>query len=155
MSAPESAGDAGAESPGWSPQGPVLELSEEDCWERLGSRNVGHLGISIDGQPEIYPVNYLVDGGTLLFRTAAGEKLRELMTDRRVAFEVDAEIDAGTWSVVITGHASALATEPELGEQQQESLPPWVPTQRAVWVRVTPQVIRGRLFEHHLPMGRI
>lgn len=140
---------------GWTPQGPVLELSEDECWEHLGERNMGHLGISIDGQPEIYPVNYVCDRQIVLFRTAAGEKLRELMVDARVAFEVDATIDSGTWSVVVNGRACVLTDDPQLSEQQRDTLPPWIPTQLMVWVSITPDRVRGRLFEHHLPIGRI
>ncbi|MEO6116950.1 MAG: pyridoxamine 5'-phosphate oxidase family protein [Pseudolysinimonas sp.] len=140
---------------GWSPQGPVRELSDDEVWVRLAQQNLGHLGISIGDQPEIYPVNYLCDGQTVLFRTAPGEKLRELMINRRVAFEVDAAIGVGTWSVVITGRASVVSTEPELTQQQRDSLPAWIPTQQMLWVRLVPEHVRGRFFEHRLPVGRI
>jgi nitroimidazol reductase NimA-like FMN-containing flavoprotein (pyridoxamine 5'-phosphate oxidase superfamily) len=141
--------------PGWSPQGPVLELSVDESWERLRERNIGHLALSVDDQPEIYPVNYVCDRQTLLFRTASGEKLRELMLNRRVAFEVDAAVESGTWSVVASGLATVLDQQPTLTEVQLGALPAWIPTQQMVWVRVVPDRVRGRLFEHHLPVGRL
>lgn len=136
----------------WSPEGPVVEFSGDESWERLQERNFGRLALSVDDQPDIYPVNYVCDRQTVLFRTAAGEKLRELMINRRAAFEVDADIEAGTWSVVITGRASVLRVEPELNEQQRDTLPPWIPSEQMVWVRIVPEQIRGRLFEHHVPI---
>jgi nitroimidazol reductase NimA-like FMN-containing flavoprotein (pyridoxamine 5'-phosphate oxidase superfamily) len=139
----------------WSPQGPVLELPDDESWERLRERSLGHLGVSVDGQPEIYPVNYVRDRQTVLFRTAAGEKLRDLMINRRVAFEVDAEVENGTRSVVVSGRASVLPEELPLSVELRDSMPPWIPTQEAIWVCIVAEHIRSRQFEHHLPIGRI
>ena len=51
-----------ADLPEWSAQGPVIELSEERCWSLIAGAGVGRLGVSIDEQPEIFPVNYFADG---------------------------------------------------------------------------------------------
>ena len=139
---------------GWSPQGTVEELSDAASWDLLRGRNFGHLGLSEGGRPDIYPVNYLCDGETILFRTAEGSKLRELTHNRHVVFEVDAETDGGVWSVVLKGRAAHLDLDPTLTDQELDSLPPWVPIQTYVYVRITPDSLRGRLFEHRLPIGR-
>ena len=138
---------------GWSPQGPVVELSDAASWGLLRERTFGHLGLSQDDRPEIYPVNYLCDGESILFRTAEGSKLRELTHNRHVVFEVDAETDGGVWSVVLKGRAVVLEDDPILTDEALGLLPPWVPIQPFVYIRITPDTLRGRLFEHHLPIG--
>jgi hypothetical protein len=138
---------------GWSSQGTVEELSDAASWDLLSSRNFGRLGLSEYDRPDIYPVNYLCDGNTILFRTAEGSKLRELAQNRHVVFEVDAETEGGIWSVVLKGWAVHLDDDPSLTDQELGSLPPWVPVQPFVYVRITPDTLRGRLFERRLPIG--
>jgi uncharacterized protein len=140
---------------GWSPQGPVTELSDAASWGLLRGRSFGRLGLSDDGQPEIYPVNYVCDGETILFRTAAGSKLRELTQNRAVAFEADSEIEGAIWSVVVKGHVVDLNADPILSDEALAMLPPWIPTQPYVFIRIMATTIRGRLFEKHLPIGHL
>ncbi|MFH8250225.1 pyridoxamine 5'-phosphate oxidase family protein [Microbacterium sp. B2969] len=64
-------------------------LTDDQCWNLLARCSLGRLAVAIDGQPEIFPVNYVVDGPRVLFRTAPGSKLAELTANPRVAFEVD------------------------------------------------------------------
>ena len=42
-----------------------------------GSVALGRLVTSVDGQPEIFPVNFVVQHRSVLFRTAEGTKLAE------------------------------------------------------------------------------
>ena len=69
--------------------------------------DVGRLAVSITNLPDIFPINYVVDRGTVVFRTAEGTKLAAAVLGRGVAFEVDGVDDAAgeAWSVVIKGHA--------------------------------------------------
>ena len=81
-------------------------LSTNQCWELLRESPVGRLAVVVDGSPDIFPVNPVVDHGTIVFRTTAGTKLAAAK-GRDVAFEVDG-YDAGTaqaWSVVVKGRA--------------------------------------------------
>ena len=50
-------------------------LSETECWDLLSSVALGRLVTSVDGQPEIFPLNFVVQHRTVLFRTAEGAKL--------------------------------------------------------------------------------
>ena len=50
-------------------------LGESDCWELLDHAQVGRLAVDIAGQPDIFPINDVVDRGTVVFRTAEGTKL--------------------------------------------------------------------------------
>ncbi|MGV8882337.1 MAG: pyridoxamine 5'-phosphate oxidase family protein [Rhodoglobus sp.] len=132
----------------------MSELSDAASWALLSGRNFGHLGLSEDNMPEIYPVNYSVDGHSIVFRTAEGSKLREITHNRHVVFEVDAETEDGVWSVVVKGRALDLDVDPILTDHVLAALPPWTPTEPFVYVRITPDSLRGRQFEHHLPIGR-
>jgi len=136
-----------------SPQGPVVELSDAESWDFLGGRNRGHVGLSDNHMPDIYPVNYVCDDHTIVFRTAEGSKLRELAHNRHVVFEVDAESEGGVWSVVVRGRAVSLDVDRIFREEALEALPPWVPTEPFVYMRIAPDAVRGRLLQHHVLIG--
>ena len=130
----------------WSPQGPVEELSEASCWELLESAFFGHLGVSVDGQPQIFPVDFVAENPDVLFRTAAGTKLKELTANSTVAFEVDNRTARESWSIVINGVACVLTDADEIAIADRAPLPTWIPTAPYVYVRITPSAIRGRRF---------
>jgi nitroimidazol reductase NimA-like FMN-containing flavoprotein (pyridoxamine 5'-phosphate oxidase superfamily) len=139
----------------WSPQGPVTEITDAASWALLATSSFGHLGLSVGDRPEIFPVNYATDGGTLLFRTAAGTKLHELVANRFVVFEADAEGPSGTWSVVLKGTAAIVTDAAQSAAADLVAFPAWVPTVPYVYVRITPETIRGRQFERHLRVERV
>ena len=126
---------------------PVTVLEESRCWDLLASQDVGRLATALQGMPEIFPLNFVVDGESVVFRTAEGSKLVELVINEQVAFEVDGWNDNGGWSVVIKGSAAVVPS----GEQHDraEALPlrPWVPTIKTNFVRITSTEIKGRRFE--------
>ncbi|RFA16934.1 hypothetical protein B7R22_02010 [Subtercola boreus] len=134
----------------WSPQGPVTELSIEHCWQLLKATNIGRLGLSVDNQPEIFPVNYIADGSSVVFRTARGTKFNELLSNNNVVFEVDEQLENGAWSVTLKGTATILGSEIPGSPTADETLPHWVPTAEYLYVRITPRDIRGRRFERQL-----
>ena len=70
----------------------VTILPERECWDLLAGVALGRVVTSVGGQPEIFPVNYLVQGRTVLFRTAEGTKLVSTAINNRVLFEVDAPV---------------------------------------------------------------
>lgn len=133
-----------------SPQGPVTELSDQDSWALLSTCSVGRLGVSVDSRPEIFPVNYCVQGETIVFRSAQGTKLNDLMANPSVAFEADARTGPETWSVVMKGAARVLDDESELRGADLLPFPSWIPTSPYVYVRIDPTEIRGRSFSGHL-----
>ena len=61
-----------------------------DCERRLREEVVGRIGVTVEGHPEIFPINYAVDdAGGIVFRTDPGAKLLALVDNATVAFEVD------------------------------------------------------------------
>ncbi len=80
-------------------------LDELECRELLAFNNVGRIGVSIGALPAIFPVNYLLDGDAIVFRTATGTQLAEATGKGVVAFETG-YIDPtgrGGWSVLAVG----------------------------------------------------
>jgi nitroimidazol reductase NimA-like FMN-containing flavoprotein (pyridoxamine 5'-phosphate oxidase superfamily) len=132
----------------WSPQGPVEELSESSCWTLLEPASFGRLAVSIEGQPQIFPVDFYASNPDILFRSAEGTKLRGLAANSRVAFEVDQSDGDETWSVVVTGIARMVTDAAEIAVADRAPLPPWIPTATYVYVRISPTSIRGRRFVH-------
>jgi len=123
---------------------PIAELSEDECWALLVSRDFGRLATSISDQPDVFPVNYYASDGSILFRTAEGTKLFGLVVNRLVAFEID-DHDAETgWSVVVKGRARVLATEAEIAEAEAAPLNPWAATVKHNFVRIDVAEVTGR-----------
>ena len=44
-------------------------LTEDDCWELLRTECIGRVAVAIEGQVDVFPVNYGLDGDGILFRT--------------------------------------------------------------------------------------
>jgi nitroimidazol reductase NimA-like FMN-containing flavoprotein (pyridoxamine 5'-phosphate oxidase superfamily) len=130
----------------WSPQGPVEELSDSSCWALLEPASFGRLAVSIDGQPQIFPVDYYASNPDILFRSADGTKLRELSRGSKIAFEVDHRGSRESWSIVVNGVARVITDPDEVAVADRAPLPTWIPTAPYTYVRITPISIRGRRF---------
>ena len=128
------------------PDEPVTFLSADESWKLLSSAALGRLVTSIAGEPEIFPVNYVVQERTVLFRIAEGTKLFLAVTNSPVAFEADDHDAVEGWSVIVKGHARVLRTDAEVRKAEQAQLRPWVATLKLHYVRVTPSEITGRRF---------
>jgi nitroimidazol reductase NimA-like FMN-containing flavoprotein (pyridoxamine 5'-phosphate oxidase superfamily) len=123
-------------------------LGEDECWRMLARADVGRLAVSVSGEPLIFPVNFVIDNRSVLFRTAEGTKLASLAVSARVAFEVDG-FDAATgeaWSVVVRGTAKVLEKLNDVYAAQELPLFPWEATPKPVFVRITPRAVTGRRF---------
>ncbi len=105
---------------------PVSILPVSECWDLLSSVALGRLVTSVDGQPEVFPVNFTVQHRTVLFfRTAEGTKLVSAMINNNVLFEADDHNVAEGWSVIVKGSARTLRTDDEIAEAERAQLLPW------------------------------
>src|SRR6187401_2958268 len=97
---------------------PTQVLDEHQCWALLREAQVGRLAVAIANHPDIFPVNFVVDHASVVFRTAEGTKLAAAVLGQAVAFEVDGyDADAGeAWSVVVKGRAKELELLQDLFE---------------------------------------
>jgi nitroimidazol reductase NimA-like FMN-containing flavoprotein (pyridoxamine 5'-phosphate oxidase superfamily) len=125
---------------------PITILPESECWSLLASVALGRLVTSVDGQPEIFPVNFVVQRHTVLFRTAEGTKLVSAAINNRVVFEADEHNVADGWSVIVKGMARTLHSDNDIEEAERAQLLPWTATVKRHYVRVIPSQITGRRF---------
>ena len=125
---------------------PVTVLSEDESWNLLASVSLGRLVTSMDGQPEIFPVNFVTQRPTVLFRTAEGTKLFHVVMNERVAFEADDHGIEEGWSVIVKGRAHVLATHAEIEKAERAQLLSWTATVKLRYVRVIADEISGRRF---------
>ncbi len=133
---------------------PVV-LSVSQCWSLLREESVGRLAVVIEDRPAIFPVNYIVDHGSVVFRTAQGTKLTAAL-GRPVAFEVDSfDTDGGeAWSVVVTGTALEVDGLYDVLDALELALFPWHAAAHPCIVRIEPVEISGRRFHAVTPDRR-
>ncbi|GEP48550.1 pyridoxamine 5'-phosphate oxidase family protein [Microbacterium saccharophilum] len=124
----------------------VTHLTDEQCWERLEQQQLGRLVTHVGEVFDIFPVNYVVDGQSIVFRTAEGSKLTELSINDAVLFEADRYTEQDAWSVVVRGHARRLDTSSEVAAADTLPLKPWIPTLKYNYVRIEAASLSGREF---------
>lgn len=131
-------------------------LPVHECWDLLAGVTLGRLVTSVDGRPEIFPVNYVVQRRTILFRTAEGTKLVSTAINNQVLFEVDDHNVAEGWSVIVKGHARSLRTGEEINDAERAQVLSWTaPEMKTHYVRVIPEIVTGRRFQFGSPpMGQ-
>ena len=121
-------------------------LSTETCWELLAATPVGRVVVTVDGDPEVFPVNHVVDRRTIAFRTAPGTKLAGLERMTATCFEADAidvERHAG-WSVLVKGRVQEVTDPAELRALGELELELWTTGAKDHWVRIRPTEVTGR-----------
>lgn len=123
----------------------VIDRSE--CLELLAADVVGRIGIVVHGAPLVLPVNYVLDGEAVVFRTGPGSKLAA--AERAPAcFEIDGfdrESHAG-WSVVVSGRLEEVTEHQhaELARLKDLGITPWIPEGRDHWMRIVAGHVSGR-----------
>ena len=127
-------------------------MTREECWDFLREAEFGRLAFHLADEVHITPVNYAVDGETLLFRTAEGSKLLGIVMNQDCAFEIDEFGDEVARSVVLRGTARVLEEDEE---HRAENVPlrPWVGggTFKYNVVEIVPTELSGRRFHLHRP----
>jgi uncharacterized protein len=127
----------------WFP-GHLQTLEASECWELLGSREVGRVAY-LDGLgPMVVPITFVVVDDSVLFRVAPDTGLARHLPGAQAALEVD-DIDDFTrsaWNVVLRGRIAAVAGH-DLAHI--DSWPtPWPEGARTLYLRLTPDLVAGR-----------
>lgn len=129
-------------------RGRSLETLDRAECIKLMERHPGGVGrIALPGpRPQIFPVNYAIDKGTVVFRTDPGTKFHAAVSDAFVAFEVDyVEPDWQLgWSVVVRGQAHLITDPEELLRARGLPLVPWAEGAKEHFVRIDTSLISGR-----------
>jgi nitroimidazol reductase NimA-like FMN-containing flavoprotein (pyridoxamine 5'-phosphate oxidase superfamily) len=133
-----------------APDQSIKILSPDECFLLLESRDLGRIAFSIEGQPEVFPINYAMEGQIVVFRTAPGTKL-DHVPEVRLAFEVDdwdPKLGIG-WSVVVKGLAEEVTEN--LGRTAEHirkaKVHPVAPGERWHWLAIRPSEMSGRRFK--------
>ena len=123
------------------------ELSVAQCWSLLGGQETGRIAFLQDGRLMVFPVNYLVHGNAVYFRTSEDGGLALLPGDLNTSFQVDAhdgDAMAG-WSVLVSGRANAVRDESLLTTLWgMRSAAPYGGGQRNMFVGIDPTLVTGR-----------
>lgn len=125
-----------------------VELSTSESWTLLRGVEVGRLAVVVDGHPDVFPVNHIVDNESVVFRSAAGTKLAGC-AGHQVAFEVDGYDTATScaWSVVVKGQAVQVNRLYDVLEVLELPLFPWHSGPKPHFIRIEAGKITGRRFE--------
>jgi nitroimidazol reductase NimA-like FMN-containing flavoprotein (pyridoxamine 5'-phosphate oxidase superfamily) len=135
---PETAPDRGA----------LDELDPAECWRLLATQPVGRVAVIVGHYPLVFPVNYAVDGRTIVYRTGVGTKLHSVHRSN-VTFEAD-EIDTEQrtgWSVMVKGVAQELSAARDrhaISRAELTGAAPWAPGERDHLIRIVADQITGR-----------
>ena len=126
-------------------------IDTDECLRLVRGTQVGRLGYLADGVPQIVPVNHVIDGWTLLFRSVVGGKLVAAAAEQPLTFQVDDwDSDSGTgWSVMVKGVAETVhdaQLDDRIAEEAREQLRSWAvdDDENVTWVRLHINDATGR-----------
>jgi nitroimidazol reductase NimA-like FMN-containing flavoprotein (pyridoxamine 5'-phosphate oxidase superfamily) len=123
----------------------LKELGRRECVELLASQVVGRIAVVVDGRASVFPVNYVLDHGHIVFRTDEGTKLDAARAGATVTFEVDRSdpLYHTGWSVMATGPLQAVTDRYDLERVSGLPVRAWGRTGNH-WVRMPIASISGR-----------
>ncbi len=123
-------------------------LGEEECLVLLKQVEFGRVVVvTAEGRPEIFPVNFIVHGRTVVFTTASSV-LQARAPFGHVAFEAD-QIDSSThegWDVVVRGEgADVTGSVDQLSLVARiQGIKSWAPGQKGHWISIVKPHFTGR-----------
>ncbi len=123
----------------------AVALAADECERRLARHGFGRVGVTIAGRPVIFPVNYRVLRGAIVF-AADGHWVEAALAADAVAFEIDDHDDVGHvgWSVLVVGKVRAI--DPD--DEACRSVAPWCGTTAATrWLELDLHEMSGRHIE--------
>ncbi|BDZ39801.1 pyridoxamine 5'-phosphate oxidase family protein [Microbacterium suwonense] len=125
----------------------IHELSADECRGLLEAASVGRLGFTHDGRVQIIPVNYVLDGDSVIIRTVPGGIIGATAeSGDPVAFEVDHLDSLGGegWSVLMNGLIHPVTDPQELAAIDTQRVLPWAGPDRPLHLRFVIEQISGR-----------
>jgi nitroimidazol reductase NimA-like FMN-containing flavoprotein (pyridoxamine 5'-phosphate oxidase superfamily) len=98
----------------------LKELTERECLELLAGRVLGRIAVVVQDAARVFPVNYLLEGRDVVFRTDEGTKLDAASRGALATFEVDDSdpLYHTGWSVMATGHLETVTESNDLHRMQ-------------------------------------
>ena len=128
--------------------GDLEEISAAECWQLLGTQEVGRVAVIVGHYPVVFPVNYALVERSIVYRTGSGTKLHSLHRSN-VTFEVDSvdSLHRSGWSVMVKGVAEELnidRNQAMVSRAERDGATPWAPGARHHFVRILADGITGR-----------
>ena len=125
------------------------EIEEDECRRLLEGEPIGRVAFVRHGQPVVLPVNFAVDGDTIVFRTSAGSKLdlAEREAGVAVSFECDSydAAERAGWSVLVKGVMHPVLELTETTRLDRMGLKLWTDdVERRRWIRIEIREVTGR-----------
>ena len=117
------------------------EMTDDACWRHLDDTASGRVVLVHHGRPLDVPVNHVVDGRTIVFRTGAASPLGLLPSREPVRFEVDDASTSTGWSVLVAGEIERV--EAHVRDQIDPAPAPWAPGRVEAWMRIVPTSVTG------------
>jgi nitroimidazol reductase NimA-like FMN-containing flavoprotein (pyridoxamine 5'-phosphate oxidase superfamily) len=133
------------------------ELTTEEAIGLISPVGVGRLGFGTPGRQEIVPLNYVVDGASIVFRTAPYSMVGTHDWPRPVAFEIDRlDVDKQRgWSVIVRGTLRRVEDPDEIESLAVVADPaPWAGGMRRAYFRLLWSEITGRVVGEELLPAR-
>jgi len=125
-------------------------IPEPECVDILQLHTFGRIAVVVDGQPQIFPVNYAMNQRRIAIRTGRGTKLAHA-PGSRVCFEIDGyDSQAGlAWSVMVQGIAVDATESLDDVSWATRGASPWplAPGAKPFWIGIEPVTITGRRFQ--------
>ena len=125
----------------------IERMDRAECLALLEAEDVGRLAVVQGNMPAIFPVNYLLDGEDIVFRSAPGTKVAH-GADSSAAFEID-HLDRAErrgWSIVATGHLEVVDPRDDaLARLRQLPIRPWAAGDKDIVMRLVVGTITGRV----------
>ena len=128
----------------------LQDLEPDECLRLLAGAAIGRVAVMVGDRPLIFPVNFTLDGRSVVFRTNEGTKLYGARSGP-VAFEcdgIDREYHTG-WSVLVQADAEEVLDAADVAHLERLPLAPWCDAPKPVWVRLRPQSMTGRCIPTH------
>ena len=124
----------------------IEELTRSECFGLLAAGSLGRVAVVDDYGPVIFPVNFVLDRHTIVFRTEPGTKPQAARRGSRVCFEADGADAAGRagWSVIVRGEITEVTDPDELAGLHALPVLVRAPGARDRYVRILPAVLTGR-----------
>ena len=128
------------------------QMSRDECLALMASTPVGRIIYTRRAMPAVEVVNFALDHGDIVIRTARDGKLAAAAGGAVVAFEADSlDLAQRTgWSVTAIGQAHEVTDAGEAARLGTIGLNSWAPGPRDHFIRISPVILTGR----HLHIDR-
>ncbi len=101
----------------------ITELGQKEAKELLQAQRLGRLGCTLDNEPYVIPVNYMLgEDDCLYIHTLPGRKVNVLRSNPRACLQVDHIEDDYNWQSVIAYGAYEEVTDEAEREQMLAAL---------------------------------